>query len=514
MTNCEYLLGIDVGTYGVKSSLWTLDGRLVGAAKKEYGVSHPQPMWAEQDPEIWWQALRSTSREVIGIVGAGSANIRGIGISAFVPPLVPLDKNGNVLRPAILSFDQRSIQQAARLEREVGREILEIAGNRIAPGAFSATSMLWLKEKEPKIFEKVLKFVHANGYIAYRLTGKLSMDFSNASTTLLFDTAKKRWSEKLCDLIGVPIEKLPYAMGSWEVVGGLTSEAAEDLGLQREVPVVAGGNDSACSMLGAGVVEPGMVLESVGTSIIFAYVNDKPIFDARVMNRCHVVPDRWFNLAGMSTPGASYRWFREEFGDLEKALAAKLNIDPYVLMDNEAERSPPGARGLIFLPYLSGERSPIWNPCARGVIFGLTLSHVRGDIIRAILEGGAYAVRDNMEVFTERGLEIKEIRVTGGGAKSRLWRQIMADVLGVPLQVPLTVETAAFGAAILAGCGAGIYEDPRLTAKKLAKVKEAEKPRIKQHRLYTKHFELFKKIYENLIGCYELAKNLEKPSDS
>jgi xylulokinase len=295
-------------------------------------------------------------------------------------------------------------------------------------------------------------------------------------------------------------------------VGEVTPEAAGDLGLKRGIPVVAGGNDSACSMLGAGVIEAGMVLESIGTSIIFAYVNDRPVFDARLMNRCHVVPARWFNLAGMSTPGAAYRWFREELGQQEKQLAAERDTDPYTLLDEAADASPPGARGLTFLPYLSGERSPIWDPKARGVIFGLTLSHTRKDLIRSILEGGAYAVFDNMEVFTKRGVDIKEIRITGGGAKSRVWRQIMADVLGVPLQISSTVETATLGAAILAGCGAEIFKTPQEAVNRLVKVVEGEKPRANQHTSYVKRFQLFKKIYESLRDCFDLASALETPT--
>lgn len=505
----EYLLGVDVGTYALKAALWSPAGRLVETAVREYGVNHPHPLWAEQDPETWWQALKATTREVVERVEAKPTSIRGIGVSAFVPPLVALDKGGKVLRPAILSFDQRSTPQATRLRRESGRTVFKIAGNRIAPGAFSATSMVWIKENEPTIFEDAHKFVHASGYMTYRLTGAVTMDCSNASMTLLFDTARRKWSEKLCTLMGVPMAKLPDAVGSWEVVGEVTPEAAADLGLERGIPVVAGGNDSACSMLGAGVIEPGMILESIGTSIILAYVNDSPIFDARVMNRCHVVPARWVNLAGMSTPGASYRWFREELGQKEQRLAADRDTDPYVLLDEEADTSPPGAHGLIFLPYLSGERSPIWNPHARGVIFGLTLSHTRKDLIRSILEGGAYAVFDNMEVFTKQGLDINEIRITGGGARSRVWRQIMADVLGVPLKIPSTVETATLGAAILAGCGAEIFKTPREAANRLVKVEEAEKPRVKQHTIYVKRFQLFKKIYESLKDCYDLASALE-----
>jgi len=512
LTEEEYLLGVDVGTYALKAALWSPEGRLVEVAKREYGVNHPHPLWAEQDPDTWWQALNAATREVVRKAAAKPASIRGIGVSAFVPPLVALDREGQVLRPAILSFDQRSTPQATRLRRERGGTVFKIAGNRIAPGAFSATSMVWIKENEPPIFEDAHKFVHASGYMTYRLTGVVAMDFSNASTTLLFDIARRKWSEELCTVMGVPMAKLPDAVGSWEVVGEVTPEAAGDLGLKRGVPVVAGGNDSACSMLGAGVIEPGMVLESIGTSIIFAYVNDRPVFDARLMNRCHVVPRRWFNLAGMSTPGAAYRWFREELGQQEKQLAAERDTDPYTLLDEAADTSPPGARGLTFLPYLSGERSPIWDPQARGVIFGLTLSHTRKDLIRSILEGGAYVVFDNMEVFTKRGVDIKEIRITGGGAKSRVWRQIMADVLGVPLQIPSTVETATLGAAILAGCGAKIFKTPQEAVNRLVKVEEAEKPRANQHTIYVKRFQLFKKIYDSLRDCFDLASALETPT--
>jgi xylulokinase len=512
VTALDLLLGIDVGTYGLKAALWRADGTLVTLCRREYGVHHPHPLWAEQDPTTWWHALKATVTEAVGTAGVEPSCILGIGVSAFIPPLVPVDKRGAVLRPAILSFDQRSVLQAARLSREVGREVFTVAGNRIAPGAFSATSMIWIKEQEPQVFEAAHKFVHANGYLVYRLTGHFSMDFSNASMTLLFDPAERRWSEALCDLIGVPLEKLPAAVGAWDVVGELTSDAADDLGLPRGIPVVAGGNDSACSMLGAGVVEPGMVLESIGTSIVFAYVTDRPVFDARLMNRCHVVPDRWFNLAGMSTPGAAYRWFRDELGAGGTAVAAQLKTDPYALLDADAAGAPPGARGLMFLPYLSGERSPIWNPNARGVIFGLTLNHTRGDVLRSILEGGAYAVRDNMDVFTTRGLAIQGIRITGGGARSQLWRQIMADVLGVPLTRPATVETATLGAAILAGCGAGVYESPRSAAHRLVRVEDAETPRAKEHALYGQYFELFKMIYDRLLDCYELARHLEDVS--
>jgi len=248
LTHTKYLLGVDVGTYGTKTCLFSADGTLVSAARSEYGVSHPQPLWAEQDPEVWWRACIQTTREVMYKAGIDASAVSGIGLSAYVPPLVALDRRGDVLRPDIMSFDQRSLPQAQRLRESAGKEIFKIAGNRVAPGAFSSTSMVWLKEEEPEMFSKVHKFVHANGYIAHRLTGKFSMDYSNASMTLLFDVAKKTWSERLCDMVGVPIEKLPDPVGSWEVVGELTKEAAADLGLGGGecISIVAGGIDLSC----------------------------------------------------------------------------------------------------------------------------------------------------------------------------------------------------------------------------------------------------------------------------
>lgn len=509
MTQNEALLGIDLGTYALKTSLWSIDGSLLGTEWREYTVQHPHPLWAEQHPHIWWHTLRESTMALLTRTQCSPDRIRGIGISAYVPPLVALDAQGEVLRPAILSFDQRSQNQAVHLQQAAGAEIYAIAGNRIAPGAFSLTSMLWMKELEPHLFDKVHTFVHANGYLIYRLTDVLSMDYSNASMTLLFDIQKRQWSPKLCELTGIPLAKLPMTLGSWEVVGDLTSAAAHDLTLTPGIPVVAGGNDSACSMLGAGVVDPGMTFESIGTSIVLAFVTARPVCDARVMTRCHVVPDRWFNLAGMSTPGACYRWFRDEFMRTGERIASDRDENVYRKMDDEAATSPPGAHGLLFLPYMSGERSPIWNPNARGVLFGLTLSHQRNDILRAVLEGGAYAVRDNLEVFHSRGLTLQELRITGGGAESPLWRQIMADVLGHPLHRVSIHETATFGAAILAGCGAQIYQDPRQSAQRLVTTYAAEQPDPARHHRYLRYFDLFKQLYTSLRACYDRAPDLE-----
>ncbi len=507
MTHIDALLGIDLGTYALKASLWGIDGTLLGTVRREYAVQHPQPLWAEQHPCIWWQTLCDGTKDLVTTTGVARDQIRGLGISAYVPPLVALDAQGQVLRPAILSFDQRSHKQAVRLQQTVGTSIYEIAGNRIAPGAFSLTSMLWMKEVEPQLFKKVHTFVHANGYLVYRLTDILSMDYSNASMTLLFDLHKRKWSSQLCALTDIPLASLPTTMGAWEVVGDLTSQAAHDLTLSPGIPVVAGGNDSACSMLGAGVVDSGMTLESIGTSIILAYVTTEPVCDDRIMTRCHVVPDRWFTLAGMSTPGACYRWFRDEFIQEPRHTLERAG-DAYVSMDEEAAQSPVGANGLLFLPYMSGERSPIWNPNARGVLFGLTLRHQRKDLLRAVLEGGAFVVRDNLNVFHSLGLDIQELRITGGGARSALWRQIMADVLGHPLYRLSVQETATFGAAILAGSGAQIYRDPGQSAQRLVKAYPAEQPDSAPHQYYLRRFKLFKQLYESLVECYDLAQDL------
>jgi len=499
------LIGIDVGTLDIKAVAFDFQGKVLCSRREEYELLTPKPNWVEQDPNLWWYSIKNTVRGLFAKADIDSSDVEGIGLSVLTPALVPVDKNGVALRNAILMIDQRAVSEVEWIRRTVGEErVFEITGNRIAPGTYTAPSMLWIKRNEPRVYEKVYKFLHVNGYIVHKMTGVFVTDYTQASATLLFETGgRKIWSEDLCNQLGIPADKLPDVHPSWEVVGELTGEAARELGLRAGIPVVAGANDTACACIGTGVVEEGMVLESIGTTITLSYITRKPAFDKRVLNRLHAVPDRWILMGALSTPGAAYRWLRDQFYRRTESEVS------YTLMDEEAEASPPGAKGLIFMPYLSGERTPIWNPNARGLLFGLTLRHTRRDVTRAFLEGGAYCVRDALEVFRSRDLKISEIRVTGGGSKSALWRQIMADVLGEPLTIPKTEEASALGAAILGGTGTKVYENPISAAKELVDVEEGEKPRLKLHRRYQRYYSLFKRLYENLINLYDDIANLE-----
>jgi len=500
----DLLLGVDVGTTRVKAVAFDLEGRPLASSEDEYGIVTPRPAWAEQKPEVWWKTLKEVVHRLFKDSGLRQDDVRGLGVSVLTPALIPVDKNGEALRNAILMIDQRAVEEAAFIcEVAGGGRVFEVTGNRIAPGTYTAPSILWIKRHEPEVYEKTYKFLHANGYIVHRMTGAFTTDYTQASATLLLDIKRVEWSEDLCKDLNIDQAKLPEIHPSWRTVGELSREAAHELSLPPGIPVAAGANDTACACIGTGVVEEGMALESIGTTITLSYITTKPLFDLRTLNRLHAVPGRYILMAATSTPGAAYRWLRDRFYRRGEAETT------YREMDVEAERSPPGSRGLIFLPYLSGERTPIWNPNARGVLFGLTLTHARGDVARAFLEGGAYCVRDCLEVFKSRGLEVSEVRVTGGGAKSGLWRKIMADVLGLTLRTPNVEEASCLGAAILGGVAAGAYDDPIRASKGIVKVTGEVKPCLKSHKRYQRYYRLFKRVYLKLVEEFDELKALE-----
>jgi xylulokinase len=327
------------------------------------------------------------------------------------------------------------------------------------------------------------------------------MDWTNASLTLLFETGgSKRWSTGLCEDIGIPVKKLPELKASWEVVGEVTRKASSETGLAKGIPVTAGGADTASAALGLGVVEHGDAMEDAGTATKLAICVDRPLFLRETLNRCHVVPDRWLLVAASSATGAALRWLKEQLGEYDKLAVATKRKNPYELMDRDAARSLPGARGLILLPYLApgGERSPIWDPYARGVIFGLTLSHTKGDLIRAFLEASAYALMHNIETVEGYSVRIRSLRVSGGQARSRLWRSIKADITRKPVELTSRIEATVFGTALLAGVGSGHYSDLRSVAKRLVHVKERIHPHRAHKLIYHRSFAIYKLLYEKL----------------
>jgi xylulokinase len=490
-----YILGVDVGTTALKSVLFTLDGFPVAEASMEYSIIYPRTLWAEQDPEVWWASFKETLRVILKKIDA--KDVSALGICCLCPSVTPVDEHGKPIRNAIIWMDRRSEEQAERLKREPGEQAFaSIACNRIAPGAFSATSILWLKEKERPSYEKTWKFLHGNGFLGLRLTGRASMDWTNASFTLLFDVRRRRWSERLCEATGIDLDKLPEPLPPWHPIGETTFEASEETGLPKGIPVVAGAADSASAALGVGCVEAGDAMDSTGASTVLGVCVSKPSFHPKVPVRCHSIPDMWLYIAPCNATGASLRWFRDNFAEVEILNAEKLKVSPYNLLDLEASKARPGSGGLIFLPYMAGERAPIWNPKVKGLFYGLTLEHKRADVIRAILEGCAYALRHNIETLERSGILIGSIIATGGGARSSLWRQIKADVTGKPILFTGVKEAAAFGSAILASTAAGFFKDPVRASKDLVRIVEKSTPDPALREEYTRLFELYRRLSE------------------
>jgi xylulokinase len=497
-----YLLGIDLGAQSAKVALVDYQGKVHGFGQVGYDIQQPHTAWVEEDPETWWQAFLKGLEGAFQQANIKKSDIAGIGISNMCPSLVALDKKGNPLRPAILYLDRRSVSQSEQIIKKFGLEqIFQKVGNRIAPGTFSVTSMLWIKENEPEVYQKTYVLGHGNTFLAGRLTENFGIDWTNASFTGIFDTGGRRdWCFDLIEAIGLNREKLPQAISSPTLIGKISSNASRETGLPSGIPVAMGGADTACSAFGSGITELGQVFETTGTSDVISVCSDRPTFDIRLMNRCHVIPDRWLFMGAMVAPGAAYQWFREQFCGYEKEASAKLGITAYELMDLEAKKAKPGSNGLVFLPYLAGERSPIWDPFARGLFFGFSLSSTRADFIRSILEGTAYGLRQNVEIVEkDLGFSISAFHTVGGGARSDLWNQIKADVINKTVHTLSIKETAVLGAALLGGLASGVYSDYRDA------IHQASASRLQTYRpdpeiypFYTRLFEIYKGLYPDL----------------
>jgi len=500
------LLGVDIGSTRMKAGLFDTEGRQVVLRHAEYPILHPVQLAGEHDARNWLASFKTLTHSLLKAHDVTATDVAAISVDCLCPSLIPVTRNNAPLMNSIFFMDRRSMDEANLMEDKIGtKRFFSIAGNRIAHSAFSAPIMLWIKRKHPKVFDETFKFLHGNGFIERYLTGQFCMDWTNASFTLLFETRdRRRWSSRLCDELGIPLDKLPDLKAPWDVVGEVTQEASRETGLARGTPVIAGGADTACAALGVGAVENGEAMEDGGTATKLAVVTDKPDFPIKTLNRCHVVPDRWLLVAASSTTGALLRWLKDLLGTYQ-GEATRRGVDVYTLMDKDAARSPPGANGVIVLPYFApgGERSPIWDPYARGVIFGLTLASGRRDLVRAVLEASAYALRDNITMIESHGIRIGTVRLSGGQASSRLWRGIKADVTRKPVALTSRVEATVFGTALLAGYGAGLYSDLGSTAKELGRVREIRRPRRAGAHRYRENFNAFKDAYERLRPRFE-----------
>jgi len=499
----ELLLGVDVGTTGAKAALVSPDGRLQAVGRSEYALQHVRPGWVEQDPEEWWRAVCEATRQVLAADPKAVERVAGLAVSAQAPTLLPLSRAGAPLRPAMIWMDRRAEGEAKRLEEILGEgTVYRVTGNR--PDAFYvAPKLLWLKTHEPQILAQTSHFLQVNGYINYRLTGDYSLDSAHAALLQLRDYSTGEWYKPLCDACGVEPVQFPEVKAGHCLHGEVTPGAAEATGLRPGTRVMVGTVDSAAAALEAGAVEPGVAVEMTGTSSVLTMLNEGGVTEAAFIAMPHAIPGVHLLLGAMVASGASLKWFRDQLGEVEVQTAARLNADAFDLLTAQAAEISLGSRGVVFLPYMAGERSPLWHTNARGVFFGLSLSTPKAALIRAILEGTAFALCHNVEVAGRAGIRLSEIRSVGGGTRSALWNQIKADVLGTPVHLPEAPVGAPFGDAVLAGMGLGLYPDIRRALRDMVRVKTRFEPNLENHSKYQDIYRIFRKLYEHLRNDFD-----------
>ena len=494
----SYMLGIDVGTTGTRAIVVRPDGHVIGAATGDHQpMRMPRPGWAEQDPEDWWGATVVAVRAALAAAGVTGADIAAVGLSGQMHGVVLLDQTRAVLRPSLIWCDQRSQAQCDWITDQVGAErLIQLVSNPALTG-FSAPKILWVRDNEPGMFERAAHFLLPKDYIRLRLTGEFATDVSDASGTLLFDVTNRRWSQEMLGALELDSRLLPRAYESPEITGQIARETALVTGLKTGTPVVGGGGDQASSAVGNGIVLPGLTSATLGTSgVIFAFT-EAPTLDpqGRIHTFCHAVPGKWHVMGVTQGAGLSLRWFREHFGMSEAWLARQTGVDPYDLLIAQAAKVPPGSEGLLWLPYLMGERTPHLDARARGMWFGLTAAHTRGHLIRSILEGVAFSLRDSLEIFKELGIPVEQIRASGGGSRSFFWRQIQTDIYGKELVTLRTSEGSALGAALLAGVGAKIYSSVEESAREAIQIRERMAPFAANVREYDRFYQIYRSLY-------------------
>jgi xylulokinase len=499
-------LGIDIGTSGTKTLAIDETGTILASASAEYPCDHPKPGWAEQDPRLWWHATVETVGQVLAKGGISASDVAGIGLSGQMHGSVFLDESGEVIRPALLWNDQRTLSECLEIEDLAGgREaLIRMVANPALTG-FTAPKLLWLRKHEPRNWERVRQVLLPKDYIRYRLTGTYATEVSDASGTLLLDVANRRWSTELLGKLGLDPGLLPTCHESFEVSAKVSEIGAEATGLRAGTPVVGGGGDQAAGAVGNGIVRQGVISATMGTSgVVFAHT-DQVGFDplGRLHRFCHAVPGAWHVMGVVLAAGGSFQWFRNQLGQREVETSKAKGTDPYFLLTDEAAIAGPGAEGLFFLPYLTGERTPHFDPDAKGAWIGLTVRHGRPHLIRSVLEGATYAMRDSLELIREMGVSIGKIRVSGGGARNPLWRQIQADIYGCDVSIPNSSEGPAFGVALLAQVGTGGFAtvpeacDATIRDVDLTAVDPATKA------FYDRGYEIYRRLYPVLQCSFQ-----------
>jgi xylulokinase len=496
-----HLLGIDIGTSGTKTLICDEDGAVLATAMAEHPISSPKPGWSEQDPQDWWDAACAATKAVLKKAKLKAGDVGAIGLSGQMHGSVFLGNGTRALRPALLWNDQRTAEQCAEIESKAGgREaLIELVANPALTG-FTAPKILWVRQHEPRVYEKTKHVLLPKDYVRFRMTGEYATEVSDASGMLLLDVANRTWSDKLLRLLDIDKSLLARLHESPEVTGRLSAEGASALGLKEGTSVVGGAGDQAAGAVGNGIVTPGVVSATLGTSgVVFAH-SDAPTRDpgGRVHTMCHAVPGKWCVFGCMLSAGGSFQWFRNQLGQAEVASAKKQKRDPYELLVAEAAEAPPGCEGLFFLPYLTGERCPHPDPLARGGWVGITARTTRPMLVRSLMEGVTYGMRDALEIMKAMGVPVTQVRASGGGARSEFWRQLQADVYNQPIVLTNATEGPAYGVALLAGVGTGVWKSVEEACRSSIEQTEKVTPNKKYAAAYEPFYRTYDKLYFDL----------------
>jgi xylulokinase len=501
---------VDLGTSATKAGLYTLDGRELGTGMAEYPAAYPRPTWAEQNPEHWWAAATTTIRSCLEQARVRPEQVRAISVSGQAPSCVAIDAQARPLRPAIIWIDRRATEEVEWIREHIGADAAKrVSGNTI-DGYFGGPKWLWFRRKEPQLFERTWKILQAHSYVIFKLSGEVVTDFSHAGLcSPCFDLTRKVWSEDMCQALGIPLSMLPELAPSHQVIGQVHAEGARASGLRVGTPIVAGGGDFACATLGCGVVGVGQAAQMLGTAgNLLVPMGETVDPDPRLLNTVHVTGD--YLTLGSIYAGGVIQWFRDQLGQPEVALGRESGQSAYRLLDGQAAEIPAGSEGLILLPYLMGERTPIWDATARGVYIGLTPYHTRGHMYRAALEGVAFGFRHMAEIIEQQGVSIEEVIAVNGGARSPLWRQIFADVLGARIKHYVGGAATLLGDVALAGIGSGDYGGFDVVGE-WQHIVEVEDPNEAANALYGEYYGLYRQVYEQLKGQFrQLAEMARK----
>ena len=497
----NFLVGVDVGTSGTKAIVMNEDGKVYGSHYITYKLITPRPGWAEHDPEDYWRAVAGTIRESIRQAKIKPEEVKGVSISALAAACILVDKDLKPLQNGHIWMDRRGTAEAQFIREKLGDErVFQVSGNPIDP-YYAAVKLLWEKNNRPELYKKAYKLQTAADYPCMKLTGKAVTDYSNASLIGIgYDIVNKKWKEEMFEEIGLDVDKLPDSFPCDEVIGEVTREAAAETGLAPGTPVVAGTVDATAAWAAGGATEDGDMSISMGTAGCMGFIHSKPTFTRNMITIVHTVDSRnmYTTCAATCAFGSVTRYFRDTFGEMELLKEKESGMDAYQLLSDQAEKTPVGSDGLITLPYFMGERTPIWDPVARGMVFGWSLTHTKAHLLRSFMEGAVYAVRHNFETVKASGVEMHEpLILCEGGAVNPFWRQMMSDIIGIQTGYMKDLKGAPFGNAVAAGVGTGIYKDYSMLKEK-AEISELHEPDPERRAIYDKLYPLFRSLYEDV----------------